>query len=78
MALVAGQRRRGSAEPSQHSPSGGREVSSRACTAPSPASKPCDLAILLLTGNFVKVARGSSLRMKVRFIIRCGLYMDKE
>ncbi|KAF4795628.1 hypothetical protein TURU_091634 [Turdus rufiventris] len=34
------------------------------------ASKPCDPAILLLIGNFVKVACGSSLRTKERLIIR--------
>ena len=43
-----------------------------------PASKPCDLPILLLIGNFVKVARGSSLRTKVRLTIRCGLYMEEK
>ena len=36
------------------------------------------LAILLLTGHFVKVARGSLLRTTERLIIGCGLCMNKE
>ncbi|KAF4799666.1 hypothetical protein TURU_052382 [Turdus rufiventris] len=59
----------------------------RACSNPVPsgirpalsrASKPHDPMILLLICNFVKVARGSSLRTKVQLIIWCGLYMDKD
>ena len=75
----ASKARSGSGRPRVAPLSGSGELGHLALSAaPSPqglsrASKCHHLAILLLFGNF-----GSSLQMKVRLIIGCGLCIDKD